>query len=504
MAKKIRFPLEMENGVEVRDLEELKDNFSLARVIGYINDGKLVTWLQDRYENELAEEVEKIDVEAEDAAKKICELFDVEYDEAAEEEVEKAEERKRKLELLKKFPDCMEYAKYIDSVAFDQDDLYDLLDEDVSKIYLCGNKFVIPIAKKDMKYIGVLDKVTLVINSKEPVDFNSIGITIENCVFDEKYAGILKGKKKNTKTKISEEVKENSADFDVDLEGVDADELHDFYEDVMEAIVDFSDKEFENEYDELYAYDYSIKCDADDYNDGGFTTKAKAKAACKTELAKAFADVKKLYESAKKELTDAAEIYYADMMNDLIAFLKEDFLDSYETLIGVYCTGKTKEYLEKKTSKLKDKVSSWETDINKLYEGAFGLIVKESFEDVEKDEMDEKEIFEMCEYDVMDETYSFSMNDACEKLVSIYEGIIETEESDFPLDLRDAYGVINDKYMTLLKAIVFDDEYGKIVADEEMKKSEGHRKISLFPFSREQQKKSDEAFLNRLTDYLKN
>ena len=138
MAKKIRFPLEMENGVEVRDLEELKDNFSLARVIGYINDGKLVTWLQDRYENELAEEVEKIDIEAEDTAKKICELFDVEYDEAAEEEVEKAEERKRKLELLKKFPDCMEYAKYVDSVAFDQDDLYDLLDEDVNEIYLCG------------------------------------------------------------------------------------------------------------------------------------------------------------------------------------------------------------------------------------------------------------------------------------------------------------------------------------------------------------------------------
>ena len=48
MAKKIRFPLEMENGVSVRDLDELKDNFSLARVIGYINDGKLITWLQDR------------------------------------------------------------------------------------------------------------------------------------------------------------------------------------------------------------------------------------------------------------------------------------------------------------------------------------------------------------------------------------------------------------------------------------------------------------------------
>lgn len=210
MAKKIRFPLEMENGVSVRDLDELKDNFSLARVIGYINDGKLITWLQDRYENELAEEVKNINVEAEDAAKKICELFDVEYDETAEEEVEKAEERKRKLELLKKFPDCMEYAKYIDLVAFDQDDLYDLLDENVNEIYLCGNKFTIPIAKGNIKYVGILDKVTVVINSKEPVDFNSRGITFDNCVFDENYAKLLK--KKETEKKVEKEDKINTSD----------------------------------------------------------------------------------------------------------------------------------------------------------------------------------------------------------------------------------------------------------------------------------------------------
>lgn len=506
MAKKIRFPLEMENGVSVRDLDELKDNFSLARVIGYINDGKLITWLQDRYENELAEEVKKINVEAEDAAKKICELFDVEYDETAEEEVEKAEERKRKLELLKKFPDRMEYAKYIDLVAFDQDDLYDLLDENVNEIYLCGNKFTIPIAKGNIKYVGILDKVTVVINSKEPVDFNSRGIIFENCIFDEKYAGILNGKKNNTKKKISEEVKENSDDYDVDLEGVDADELHDFYEDIMETIVEFADKEFENEYVELYEYDNSIECDADDYNDGGFATKAKAKAACKAELTKAIADVKKLYESAKKELIDAAEIYYADMRSDLITFLKGDFFDSYEALIGVYCTGKTKEYLEKKINRLKGTVNCWEIDINKLYEGAFELTVKEDFEAVEKDSMNEKEIFEMCEYDVVKESYSFCMNGACEKLVSIYEDMIETEESDFPESLKDSYNIINDKYVTLLKAFVFDDKYGKIVADEEMKNGEGKRSRCMLPWRyilREEQKKSNEEFLNRLTDYLK-
>lgn len=238
MAKKIRFPLEMENGVEVRDLEELKDNFSLARVIGYINDGKLVTWLQDRYENELAEEVEKIDVEAEDAAKKICELFDVEYDESVEEEIEKAEERKRKLELLKKFPDCMEYAKHIDLIAFDQDDLYNLLDENTNVIYLCGSRFLIPISKSNIKYVGILDKVVVVINSKEPVEFDAKGISFKNCIFDENYAKLLN--KKEAEKKVEKEDKINTDDSKFNLDWTDA--FNEFYR--------YDDKHETNEFTE--------------------------------------------------------------------------------------------------------------------------------------------------------------------------------------------------------------------------------------------------------------
>ena len=33
MAKKIRFPLEMENGVEVRSMEELRENFSITNFV---------------------------------------------------------------------------------------------------------------------------------------------------------------------------------------------------------------------------------------------------------------------------------------------------------------------------------------------------------------------------------------------------------------------------------------------------------------------------------------
>ena len=485
MAKKIRFPLEMENGVSVRDLDELKDNFSLARVIGYINDGKLITWLQDRYENELAEEVKKINVEAEDAAKKICELFDVEYDETAEEEVEKAEERKRKLELLKKFPDRMEYAKYIDLVAFDQDDLYDLLDENVNEIYLCGNKFTIPIAKGNIKYVGILDKVTVVINSKEPVDFNSRGIIFENCIFDEKYNNMMAAKKKNIKMK-------SPINTENDLKDIDARELIDFYENLMETISEFEDKEFENEDDELYEYDNSIECDADEYNNEGFTTKAKAKVACKAELTRAIAEVKELYEEEKKGIIDAAKDYYRGKKGDLVAFLETDFFDSYEDLVDVYCSGKTKEYLEKRENEIKNKLGDWKKKVYEAYKSTFEQTVKESFDEKEKNIINMKELFEMCEYDEEGGSYSFCMNDACESLVSAYQDIIEQEEREFPDSIYDAYCEINVKYTSMLKIIVFDDKWGKAVADE---KEKYHSKGKRNPIAAAAKKMSYEAML---------
>ena len=197
MSKKVRFPLEMEDGVEVRSLEELKNNFSLSRVLGYVDDGRLVTWLQDRYENTIADAIASIDASEDDVAKRICEIFDVVYDENAKKEIDRAEERKRKMELLKKHQVSMEYAKMIDFVAFDQDDLYDLLDEDAKEIYLCGSKFSIPIDKSNTKYIGIIDGVEVVIYSKQIVDFDAKSIIFDNCKFDEKYEQLLKKQEKD-------------------------------------------------------------------------------------------------------------------------------------------------------------------------------------------------------------------------------------------------------------------------------------------------------------------
>lgn len=147
MAKKIRFPLEMDNGIEVRDMEELRDNFSLSRVLHYIDKGKMLVWLRDRYLDDVASAIENLNRNAPDFAKNVSLIFDIPYDEEMEKELNGAAERKKRIEWIKKFTNDEKVIMEIDNVAFNQDELYDLLDEDVSKIYLCGDKFSIPLSK---------------------------------------------------------------------------------------------------------------------------------------------------------------------------------------------------------------------------------------------------------------------------------------------------------------------------------------------------------------------
>lgn len=190
MAKKIRFPLEMDNGVEVRSMEELREHFSLAKVLEYFENGKLVTWLRDRYADDIADAVEALEQNEPELARKLSEIFDVPYDENTEEELKKAGERAERLERLKEFTDDEQFFDKIDYVAFEQDELYDLLDEDAETIYLCGDRFSIPLSKSGVRYIGI-NNPTAVINSKAVVDWNEKKISIEGMTFDEKYQEVV-------------------------------------------------------------------------------------------------------------------------------------------------------------------------------------------------------------------------------------------------------------------------------------------------------------------------
>ena len=86
MAKKIRFPLEMDNGIQVRNMEELRNNFSLGRVLAYVQNDKLEIWLRDRYENNIADAIARLDKRDVELPRKVSEIFDVPYAEKTEDD----------------------------------------------------------------------------------------------------------------------------------------------------------------------------------------------------------------------------------------------------------------------------------------------------------------------------------------------------------------------------------------------------------------------------------
>lgn len=175
MARKIRFALEMKDGVMVRSLEELAEHFDLEKLFSYIEDGRLETWLKDRYYDDMAEEIKTINIKEDTAGETLCKILDL-------------------------------------PIAFNQENLYEFLDEAYDKIYLHGKKFEIPLKKGNVTYIG-LTKPVVVIRSKNIVDWEKNKITIIDCVFDDKYLALVnKEHQKQECREIYEKIQKQNPD----------------------------------------------------------------------------------------------------------------------------------------------------------------------------------------------------------------------------------------------------------------------------------------------------
>ena len=157
MAKRVKFPLIMANGTQVRTLEELKESFDLVSVLSYYDNGRLHEWLADRYYDEEVDKIKALDSSAADFKQSLCDIFGVSYSEHEIVSVELSDisSKNERYERLKTFTADDNILANVDSVAFNQEELADLLDEDVKVIYLCGKQFVIPGSKEGVTYIGV-------------------------------------------------------------------------------------------------------------------------------------------------------------------------------------------------------------------------------------------------------------------------------------------------------------------------------------------------------------
>lgn len=185
MARKIKFALEMADGAKVRtNIEELREHFDIQSVLGYFVSGKLQEWLADRYYDEEAEKIGELNKEDQELNKKLCSILGVEYmetDKADMETLQRINEKKAILRQVTSDTNVIDNAQW---VAFDQEELADLLDEDATTIYLYGDKFNIPIRRKNMTYIGV-NNPQISINAKEYKEIEDSNIKLINVTLPE-------------------------------------------------------------------------------------------------------------------------------------------------------------------------------------------------------------------------------------------------------------------------------------------------------------------------------
>lgn len=182
MAKKIRFPLKMKSN-DVRTIEELRENFDIESILGYYANGKLLIWLKDRYYDNEFNAVEALESSDNALAQKLCDIFGVEYTAVNNEpDMESIRIRNDKLTKLRQLTENQKIIDAVDLVAFNQDELFDILDEEMDKIYLCGEQFSIPFGRKNIKYIGVNNPLIL-LGEHELQKFQEQNIFFENVHF---------------------------------------------------------------------------------------------------------------------------------------------------------------------------------------------------------------------------------------------------------------------------------------------------------------------------------
>ena len=188
-----KFPLIFKNNVEINTLADLKKYFDFRKVMGYFQNKKLTQWLDDRFYADEADALKAIKPTDKFAPQKICNVLGINYEDYSEDldDAETIAWRRQRREHLKKFTDNPSIIKKVDSVAFNQEDLEDILsDSNVpSVIYLCNNFYRFPsgiLRKNFISYIGLGDNVKVKFETAKKVDQEELGITFENITITDK------------------------------------------------------------------------------------------------------------------------------------------------------------------------------------------------------------------------------------------------------------------------------------------------------------------------------
>ena len=176
--RKNKFAMVFKDGVEINTMADLHNNFDFRKVMEYFQSRRLTTWLDDRFYADEADAIKTLRLNDRNTPQKICEILGVNYEDYAEEldDEETAQWRLERRERLKQYTTEETIIKKIDSVAFDQEDLEDILRDSnfPPVIYLCNNFFRFPsgmLRRRGITYIGIGGNVAVKVDTQKPVKF---------------------------------------------------------------------------------------------------------------------------------------------------------------------------------------------------------------------------------------------------------------------------------------------------------------------------------------------
>lgn len=177
----------MENGIKVRNMDELKTHFSIEKVTEYYLEGKLKTWLQDRYYMEELSQIEELKnlKNKNEIPTRLAAIFHIEQ--TLDFDVAELEEKTAKISILRSFSDEEEWESKLAHTAFTQEELGNILrgyekmtsEEEVKNVYLCGEIFVISDAVPNILYQGV-NRPLVQIRADKRFDAEKKNIQFEN------------------------------------------------------------------------------------------------------------------------------------------------------------------------------------------------------------------------------------------------------------------------------------------------------------------------------------
>ena len=174
--RKGMFALRLKDNLEMRTLEELRDNFDLEKAVEYFHSGELLQWLEDRFYDDEADAIRELSGDDSNLAAKLCAALNVECDVNLE-FVRRLREKKA---YLVEHTDDQTIIDNAAATALDQGDLGELIQMGYTTIYLCGEQFNVPIRVAGVKYVGILGAPKIKIRAKSQDDLDAQNISFEN------------------------------------------------------------------------------------------------------------------------------------------------------------------------------------------------------------------------------------------------------------------------------------------------------------------------------------